>query len=112
MKTVRDEMSYLLGPFGVKHLQVFLNNSNLLFLMSLIEILQDDGNVHVDDNHEVDNDERDEVDDGHEGMAAVAVGQPFVIWITVGRSDQQRVKHIVPTSRSHQPKSRSNSDVF
>ena len=52
--------------------------------MSLIEILQNDGNVHVDHNHEVDNDKGDKVDDGDEGEATVAVWQILVLWITVG----------------------------
>ena len=52
--------------------------------MSLIEILQNDGNVHVDHNHEVDDDERHKEDDGDEGEATVSVGQILVLWITVG----------------------------
>ena len=51
--------------------------------MGLVEVLQDDGDVHVDDDHEVDDDERHEEDDGDEGKAAVAVGQGLVVRITV-----------------------------
>ena len=50
----------------------------------MVEVLQDDGDVHVDDDHEVDDDERHEEDDGDEGEATVAVGQILVPWITVG----------------------------
>ena len=52
--------------------------------MGLVEVLQDDGDVHVDDDHEVDDDERHEEDDGDEGEATVAVRQTLVVWITVG----------------------------
>lgn len=52
--------------------------------MGLVEVLQDDGDVHVDDDHEVDDDERHEEDDGDEGEATVAVWQILVPWITVG----------------------------
>ena len=52
--------------------------------MGLVEVLQDDGDVHVDDDHEVDDDERHEEDDGDEGEATVSVRQILVLWITVG----------------------------
>ena len=61
--------------------------------MGLVEVLQDDGDVHVDDDHEVDDDERHEEDDGDEGKAAVAVGQGLVVRITVrwlGRDNLKR----------------------
>ena len=48
--------------------------------MSLIEVLEDDGDVHVDDDHEVDDDEGHEVDHGHEGVPAVPVRQPLVVF--------------------------------
>ena len=41
--------------------------------MSLIEILQNDGNVHVDDNHEIDDDKGDKINDRNKRMAAIAV---------------------------------------
>ena len=90
------------GPLGVEHLQVLLDDADLLLLMSLVKVLQDDGDVHVDHDHEVDDDEGDEVDDGHERVAAVAVGQPFEVRIAVRRSDQQRLQDVVPTGRSDQ----------
>jgi hypothetical protein len=43
--------------------------------VGLVEVFQDDGDVHVDDNHEVDDDKRDKVDDGDKGEAAVPVRQ-------------------------------------
>ena len=52
--------------------------------MGLVEVLQDDGDVHVDNDHEVDDDERHEEDDGDEGEATVAIWQALVLWITVG----------------------------
>ena len=71
--------------------------------MSLIEILENDGDVHVDDDHEVDDDEGHEVDDGDEGEAAVPVGQLLVAGVAVGRLSHQRVQHVVPPGRGHQP---------
>ena len=47
--------------------------------MGLVEVLEDDGDVHVDDDHEVDDDEGHEVDHGHEGVPAVPVRQPLVV---------------------------------
>jgi hypothetical protein len=97
------ELANLLRPFRVEHLQVLFYDSDLLFLMSLIEVLQDDGDVHVDDDHEVDDDEGDEEDDGDEGVAAVAVWKVFVVVITIRRSDQQWLQDVVPASRSDEP---------
>ena len=74
--------------------------------MGLVEVLQDDGDVHVDDDHEVDDDERHEEDDGDEGEATVAVRQTLVVWITVWRLSHQRIQDIVPTSRGHEPENR------
>ena len=71
--------------------------------MGLVEVLEDDGDVHVDDDHEVDDDEGDEVDHGDEGVAAVAVGQPLVVGVTAGRGHQQRLQDVVPPRRRHQP---------
>ena len=59
--------------------------------MGLVEVLQDDGDVHVDDDHEVDDDERHKEDDGDKGEAAVAVWQFLVFWITVGRLERESV---------------------
>ena len=51
------------------------SNTYFLLLVRLVEVLENDGDVHVDDDHEVDDDEGDEVDDGHEGETAVPVGK-------------------------------------
>jgi len=67
----------------------------------LVEVFQNDGDVHVDDNHVVDNDEANKIGDGKDGLAAIAVGQIVLILVAVGRLDHQRVKHVVPTSRGH-----------
>ena len=50
--------------------------------MGLVEVLQDDGDVHVDDDHEVDDDEGDKVDDGDKRKPAVSIRKIFVVWIT------------------------------
>ena len=49
--------------------------------MGLIKILENDGDVHVDDNHEVDDDEGDKVDDGDEGKATIAIRKTLEIEI-------------------------------
>jgi hypothetical protein len=70
-----------LGPLAVEHLEVLLDNADLLLLVGLVEVLEDDGDVHVDDNHEVDDDEGDKVDDGDEGEAAVPVWEVLEIFM-------------------------------
>ena len=70
--------------------------------MGLIEILQDDGDVHVDDDHEVDYDEGHKVDDGHEGEAAVSVWKLLVVRVTVRRLRHQWVQHVIPARRGHE----------
>ena len=69
--------------------------------MGLVEVLQDDGDVHVDDDHEVDDDEGDEVHDGHEGVAAVAVGEALEVGVAIGRGHQQGLQDVVPASGGH-----------
>ena len=71
-------------------------------MVSLIEILQNDGNVHVDHNHEVDNDKGDKVDDGDEGEAAVSIRKVFVVRITVWWLGHQRVQHVIPARGGHE----------
>ena len=90
--------------------------------MGLVEVLEDDGDVHVDDDHEVDDDEGHEVDHGHEGVPAVPVRQPLVVSrvmihstleielgeylvvrVAPGRRHQQRLQHVVPARGRHQP---------
>lgn len=41
--------------------------------MRLVEVLENDGDVHVDDDHVADDDETGEVCDGEERVAAIAV---------------------------------------
>ena len=59
--------------------------------MCLIEVLENDGDVHVDHNHEVDDDEGDKVDDGNKGESAIAIWKIFVVGITVWRLGHQRI---------------------
>ena len=47
--------------------------------MGLIKILENDGDVHVDDNHEVDDDEGDKVDDGHEGETTISIWKTLLV---------------------------------
>lgn len=110
VSVARCFMVYVLCPFCVEHLQVFLHNANFLFLMSLVEIFQDDGNVHVDDNHVVDDDEGDKVDDGHKRVATIPVWQFFKQRVAIWWGDQQWVQHIIPASRRDQPESLPKSN--
>ena len=64
----------LLCPLCVKHFKVLVDNSNFFFLVCLVKIFEDDGDVHVDDNHEVDDDKRDKVDNSHKWVATVSIG--------------------------------------
>ena len=77
--------------------------------MGLIEILQDDGDVHVDHDHEVDDDKGHKVDDGHEGKAAVPVRKLLIVRVTVGRLGHQRVQHVIPARRGHQSENTKNN---
>ena len=70
--------------------------------MGLVEVLQYDSNIHVDDYHEVDNDEGDKVDDGDKGEAAVSIGKVFVVRITVWWLGHQRVQHVIPARGGHE----------
>ena len=47
--------------------------------MGLVEVLQDDGDVHVDDDHKVDDDEGDKVDDGHEGETTISIWKTLLV---------------------------------
>ena len=54
-------------------------------------------------NVEVDDYERHNIDDGDEGEATIAVGQVFVLSITVRRLGHEGVQHVVPARRGDQP---------
>ena len=71
--------------------------------MSLIKILENDGDIHVDDNHKVDDYKGYKVDDGHEGEAAVSIWKLLVVWVAVRGLGHQRVQHVIPPSRGHEP---------
>ena len=78
----------LLCPLCIKHLQIFFNYPNLLFLMCLVEIFQDDGDVHVDDNHEIDDDEGDKINDSNKRMTTIAIRQSSIFHVTVWRGNK------------------------
>lgn len=48
------EGDILLGPSYVEHFQVILDNANLFLLVRLVKVLQDNSDVHVDNNHVAD----------------------------------------------------------
>lgn len=64
---------YLLRPPYIEHLEIIFNDADLFFLMGLVEVLEDDGYVHVNDDHVADDDKRREVRDGQQWAPTVAV---------------------------------------
>lgn len=99
----QSRAGHLLGPANVEHLQVVLDDADLLFLVRLVEVLQDDGYVHVDHYHVADDDEAGEVGYGQQGVAAVAVRLAQDEGVAVRRLDHERLQHIVPPGGGHQP---------
>ena len=91
-------------PHHVEHLQIVLRHAHLLLLVRLVEVLEDHGDVHVDDDEERDEDERHHEEDGHHRAAAVAVGrrQPRAVRmrpelrVALVARRHQRVEHVVP----------------
>ena len=57
--------------------------------MSLIEIFKNDGNVHVDDNHVINYDEWDKVDNCHERVSTIPVWKVTIVGVTIGWGDQK-----------------------
>jgi len=60
-------------------------------LVRLVKVLQDDGDVHVDDDHEVNDDEGNKVYDGYEREPTVSIWLFLVVWITVWGLYHQRI---------------------
>lgn len=92
----------LLGPANIKHLEIVLHDSDLLFLVRLIEVLQDDGNVHINYNHVADYNKACEIGNCQQWMATIAVllgaeGRVAVRWL-----DHQRLQHVVPAGGRHE----------
>lgn len=95
-------VAQLLGPANVEHFQVVLDDSDLFLLVGLIEVLQDDGNVHIDYNHITDYNKTSEISNCQQWMATIAVLLVVERRIAVGRLNHQRLEHIVPSGRGHQ----------
>ncbi len=51
--------------------------------MGLVEVLENNGNVHVDYNHKVDNNERDKVDDWNKGKATVSIRKTWKYLVNI-----------------------------
>lgn len=93
----------LLRPANVEHLKVILYNADLFLLVSLIEVLQDDGNVHIDHDHVTDDDETGEVCDCQQWGATVTIWLVVVCWVTVWWLYHQRLQNVIPSSWCHKP---------
>jgi len=101
----------LLWPSDVEHLKVILNNANLLFLVCLVEVLQDDGDIHVDHNHVTNDDKTGEICDCQQGGTTVPIWLAVVRRVTVWWLHHQRLQHIIPSSRCHKPADRYIHDT-
>ena len=66
-------MWVVLLPCDVEHVEVILGHSDLLLLMGLVEVLEDHRDVHVDDDEERDQDERNHEEDGDTSVPTVTV---------------------------------------
>lgn len=75
-------------PLGIEALKILLAETQLLFVVGLVEVLQQDGDVHVDDDHRRKDDERDKVESGQHGTATVAVRQIVVLHVAIRRLNQ------------------------
>lgn len=65
--------------------------------MSLIEIFKYNSDVHIDNDHIVDNDETCKIYDGEQRVAAVAVGLIAIMWVAIGIFNHKRFQNVVPT---------------
>lgn len=95
---------HLLGPAYVEHFQVVLDDPDLFLLVGLVEVLQDDGDVHVDYNHITDYNETGKVGDRQQRMTTVTVLLMVERGIAVWGLDHKRLQYIVPSGRRHESK--------
>lgn len=102
-----SQKKHLLGPAYVEHLQIVFNDADLLLLVRLVEVLQNDGDVHVNHDHVADYDEAGEIGNCQQWMATIAVLLVIECGIAVWRLYHQRLQHIVPSGRSHEPANES-----
>lgn len=80
---------HILAPSDVEHFQVVFNNTDFLLLMRLIEILQNDRNVHIDDNHVIDYNEAGKVCDRQKWVATIAIRLIIKMWITCNKQTKK-----------------------
>ena len=117
---VLDELGrvrVVLLPDDVEHVEVVLDDAHLFLLVRLVEVLQDDGNVHVDDDKEGDEDEGDHEEDGDATGATVspyrlelcAVWVRPVVAVALRAADHERVEDVIPAGRSRQTKQQNQT---
>ena len=100
----------VLLPDHVEHVEVVLRHADLLLLVRLVEVLEDDGDVHVDDDEEGDEDEGDHEEDGDAAAAAVAVRRLQlravrmrpVVAVALRAAHHERVEDVVPAGGRRQ----------
>jgi hypothetical protein len=100
MKTVYHKYQYeIAGSIAKVSLRIRNFTFSLRWMTSdLAEILQDDGNVHVDDDKECNHQVCDQVEYGHSAAAAVPVGTNFgESIVAVWRIDHHTRQHTVPS---------------
>lgn len=72
--------------------------------MGLVEVLENDSDVHVDHYHVIYDNKASEVDYCQQGVTAVAVTLVFIVRITVWIFDHERFEHVVPPGGSDETK--------
>lgn len=75
----------LLRPSDIEHFQVILHYTNFFLLMGLIEIFQNDRNIHIDDNHIANDNETSKVRYGQQGMTTISICLTIKVRITFWR---------------------------
>ena len=66
-------MRVKLLPYFIEEVIVLVSDAVDHVLAGLVVVLQDDGDVHVDDDQEADDEVGEEEGDGHDGVAAVSL---------------------------------------
>ena len=70
-QTILYKKINLLRPPYIEHFKVIFDDANFFLFVRLIEVFKDNSNIHVDDDHEVDNDEWHEESYCYHGVAAI-----------------------------------------
>lgn len=67
----------ILWPSNVEHFKIILDNTNLFLLVCLVEVFQNYGYVHIDDDHVADDNKWGKIGDRQKGTTTVAIMAMF-----------------------------------